>query len=249
MSNSVAGELRTAISSIRNKSAEVSDSTFLEDIQGSRVQAAKSQISFAQNGVQRNEMQVDDINSKLNPPPTKEVSSGKSGSKTVVDTEEVRKLESAKKSAEAQLSDAKSDVQAAEQEAAIASQEALAQSGITKELQSEIESLTAKADAIKGSLEKGEEVSEKDIKDLLQGIQDAGDKIQNPTNALKNSFLSPMEENLKDILTLVEANPELVIDSETSSDDVSGATEEDSSTETTEDSDTQAINVDVEANV
>lgn len=245
MSNSVAGELRTAISSIRNKSAEVTNSTFLEDIQGSRVESAKSQISFAQNGVQRNEMQVDDINSKLNPPPTKEVSSGKSGSKTVVDTEEVRKLESSKKSAESQLSDAKSKVEAAEQEAQIASQDALAQSGLTKELQAEIESLTAKADSIKGSLEKGEKVSEKDIKDLLKGIKDAGDQIQDPTRAVKDSFLTPMEEKLQGILTLVEANPELI----TSSDDASGSSDTESSSENEDTNEARAIDVNVEANV
>lgn len=245
MSNSVAGELRTAISSIRNKSAEVSNSTFLEDIQGSRVESAKSQISFAQSGVQRNQMQVDDINSKLNPPPTKEVSSGKSGSKTVVDQEEVRKLESSKRSAEAQLSEAKSQVQEAEQEASIASQEALQQSGLTKELQSEVESLTAKADAIKGSLEKGEEVSEKDIKDLLQGINNTQSQIDNPTKAVKDSFFTPMEEKLQDILKVVESRPDLVV-----SDDVSGSSgEAESVSEAEEQEDAQAIDVNIEANV
>ena len=223
MSNSVAGELRSAISSIRNKASEASNSSFLEEIKGSRVEAAKSQIGFAQNGVLRNERQVDDINSKLNPPPTKEVSSGKSGSKTVVDTEEVRSLESKKTVAEGGLNTAKTQVQNAEQEAQIATQEVLSQSGITKGLQSEIEALASKADAIKGSLAKGESVSEKDIKDLLKGLQKVGAQIKDPTKSFKEAFLNPMEERLTGILALVEANPDLV-----TSDDVSGNSEEDS---------------------
>ena len=130
MSNGLSGELRTAISSIQSKSAEVSSSDFLSDVASARVTEAKSQITFAKSGVDRNQRQLDDVEAKLNPPPTKEVSSGKGGSKTVVDTEEVRKLEGIKGNISAQLAQSKAAVESAESEAQTAAIDALKASGL-----------------------------------------------------------------------------------------------------------------------
>jgi hypothetical protein len=212
MSNgtNLSGELRTAISTIRTKTSEVSNSSFLEQIQGSRVDTARNQIKVAEGSVLRNQSVLDSILSKLNPPPTKEVSAGKSGTKTVVDEEEKRRLEAQKGNTETQLNDAKGQVATAQQEAEIAAQEALSQSGITKDLLTNIQSLMVKADNIKEGLAKGETVEEKDVKSLIRGLGEAMAKIDKPSPAVRDAFLKPMEEKLNEILKLVQQNPELV---------------------------------------
>jgi hypothetical protein len=212
MSNgtNLAGELRTAISTIRTKTSEVSNSSFLEQVKGSRVDSARNQIKFAEGSVLRNQSLLDTILSKLNPPPTKEVSAGKSGTKTVVDEDEKRRLEAQKGNTEAQLNDAKGQVATAQQEADIASQEALSQSGITKDLLTNIQSLMVKADAIKEGLAKGETVEEKDVKSLIKGLGETMEKIDKPSPAVRDAFLKPMEEKLNEILKLVQENPQLV---------------------------------------
>lgn len=214
MSNSVASELRSAISSIRDKSAEVSDSDFFSDLAEGRVEAAKGQITYAQNSVNRLELQLDDVNSKLNPPPTKEVSEGCGGTKTVVDREAEQRLLGDKRNIQSQLETAKSSVDEAEQEAQIAAMDALEKAGISKEKQSELESVLTKIDLIKDKMEKGETVEDNEITGALGDLNKAFNGLES-NGIVKEAFYEPVEEDLEEILQYV-TNPVSNVDADQS---------------------------------
>jgi hypothetical protein len=212
MSNSTnsTGELRTAISLIRTKTSELSNSSFLEQISGARVDSARSQIKLAESSVARQQLQVESIASQLETPPTKEVTGRCGKTTTVVDQEAVKKLQAQKSNSEVQLNQARGEVSKAQQDADIASQEVLSQSGITNDLQTEIQGLIVKSDNIKETLTKGDKVDEREIKSLTNGLTETMAKIDNPSAGVRDAFLQPMNEKLNEILRLVQANPQLI---------------------------------------
>jgi hypothetical protein len=99
MSTDLQGSISAAISKADAKAAEKTEGNFSQDIAKDKVAQARNRISVAEAKVQKNQTQIADIDNKIANPPTQEVSAGgkEGGTKTVVDKEEVARLEKSKK--------------------------------------------------------------------------------------------------------------------------------------------------------
>ena len=110
--------ISSAISQANAKSAEKSEGNFSEQVARDRVSAAQSRIGVAESKVDRASGEKAKIDEQLMPPPTKDVSTGgkSGGTKTVVDQEEVRRLNSSKANFDSQIAQAKQEVEKAQAE-------------------------------------------------------------------------------------------------------------------------------------
>jgi hypothetical protein len=211
MNADLQGAISSAISTAQSKAAEKSEGNFNEQVARDRVASANQRISVAEGKVTRNQGEMAKIDEMLNPPPTKEVSEGgkDGGTKTVVDQEEVRRLNSKKSQIQQNLTQAQQEVQEAQQAAQNAASDAITQAGINQETQSEIDALTAKANNIKNTLSEGGEVDDKEIKDLVDRFNKVSGELteeNNPAGLLSEAFYEPMAEALEDISNYLE-NP------------------------------------------
>lgn len=201
--------LKTAISQAQSKSAEqTADSSFDKDLLKAKVTSAQSNVKLKEGRVNSYQLQLDDVQKKLSPPPTKQESQGKK-TVTVVDKQEVRKLESQKTQITAQINQAKSDVEDARAEANKAANEAIQLTGLSQDKQNEITNLTSKADAIKASLQKGDAVDEKKIEELTTGFKTLSDSLTKENNAgglLSTALYDPLAKTMNDIIKLLD-NP------------------------------------------
>lgn len=212
MSTELQGAISSAISQANDKAAQKSEGGLIEQVAKDRVASANSRISIAESKVNRNQGEMARIQEQLSPPPTKEVSEGgkNGGTKTVVDQDEVKKLNSQKNNISTQLAQAQQEVQKAQQEAQSAAGEAIKQAGVNSETQSEMDSLMSKANNIKNTLSEGGKVDPKEIKDLTERFGKVAGKLtaeNNPGGLLSESFYKPMAKTLKDIGDLLKTPP------------------------------------------
>lgn len=211
MSTDLQGSISAAISQANAKAAEKTEGNWNQDLAQHEVAQAQNRISVAEAKVQKNQVQIADIDQQLAPPPTKEVSTGgkDGGTKTVVDTDEVARLEKSKKNIQGQLNIAQQDVATAQAEAQAASNRALEQAGINAETQTEIDTLLSKAESIKESLKKGETVADSDIEKLTQdfaALSNNFTKEDNKSGILSEVLYQPMADHFEDISNLLK-NP------------------------------------------
>ena len=204
MSADLQGAISSAISQAQDKAAQKSDGNFNEQVARDRVAAANSRISVAESKVTRHQGEIAKIDEQLNPPPTKEVSTGgkSGGTKTVVDQDEVKKLNSRKSQMQQQLAQAQQEVKDAQQAAQNAASDAINQAGINEQTQNEIDSLMAKANNIRNTLSEGGSVDNKEIQDLVDRFNKVSGELtdeQNPGGLLSEAFYNPMADALKDI--------------------------------------------------
>jgi hypothetical protein len=209
MSTELQGAISSAISQANDKAAQKSEGSFNEQVAKDRVATANSRISVAESKVNRNQGEMAKIQEQLSPPPTKEVSEGgkNGGTKTVVDQDEVRKLNSQKNNISTQLAQAQQEVQKAQADAQAAAGEAIKQSGVNAETQSEMDSLMSKANNIKNTLSQGGKVEDKEIKDLTDRFGKVASGLtaeNNPGGLLSTAFYKPMADTLKDISDLLK---------------------------------------------
>lgn len=211
MSTDLQGSISSAISAANDKAAQKSEGGFAEQVARDRVSSANSRIKVAEGKVTRNQGEMAKIDEQLNPPPTKDVDTGgkEGGTKTVVDNEEVKRLNSKKSEIQQTLAQAQQEVQGAQEAAQNAASDAVTQAGINSETQSEMDSLLSKAASIKNTLSEGGSVEDSEVKALVDGFnKTSGDltQEQNKAGVLSEAFYEPMAEYLKDIGGLLE-NP------------------------------------------
>ena len=209
--SAIQSQLKQAIQDVSTKSSEVSAGNFSSDLAAQAASAAQSVISVKEGAVNAREKDLDTVLQKLAPPPTKDISEGgkSGGTKTVVDQEEVKKLETQKASIQSQLEQAKSEVADARQDAEVASTKALTEAGISQEKQSEMQSLTDRISAMQDSLSEGKQVDEKDVAKLItdfHAISDDLTKDQNKSGLISKAFYDPVKDGLENISKLMEKN-------------------------------------------
>jgi hypothetical protein len=209
MSADLQGAISSAISAANDKAAQKSEGGFTEQVAKDRVSSANSRISVAESKVTRNQGEMAKLDEQLNPPPTKDVDTGgkSGGTKTVVDTEEVRRLNSKKSGIQQALVQAQEEVKTAQSAAETAASAAITQAGINSETQSEMDSLMSKANNIKNTLSEGGSVDDKDIKALVDGFNKTAGGLtqeQNKAGILSEAFYEPMAKALKDIGNLLK---------------------------------------------
>lgn len=209
MNSAIQSSLKQTISSLENKSKEVGEADFNESISSDRVKAAHARIGASESRVDAQKTNLADIEAQLNPPPTKEVSEGgkNGGTKTVVDQDEVRRLNSEKELINTQLTQAKNEVDTARQEADESSTKALTDAGIKQEAIQELGTLQSRISSMQQSLEKGETVPGDDVKKLAEDIgkfTEQFKKEDNKGDLLGNAIYDPLAKGLKDIQKLLE---------------------------------------------
>ncbi|MBT6844079.1 MAG: hypothetical protein HOA17_09865 [Candidatus Melainabacteria bacterium] len=212
MTAGVKSQLRSAISSVQSKASEVASGVFSQDVAADKATQSQSIVRIKENVASSREKDLDNTMEKLNPPPTKDVDSGgkNGGTKTVVDKEEVARLEGQKNNLQGQLEIAKSDVEDAKSEASNASTAALEKAGITKEKQSEMSSLLSQIDSINNSLSEGGKVSEDEIKEITDKVTSFSNNLNadnRQIGAITKAFLNPVKKGLEKILKHVQQNP------------------------------------------
>lgn len=105
----VAGVSQSSTVDVSIKQTEVETSTYQQQVTASAI-SVNEQILATQNSLlERNQTQAKDIQDQLSPPPTKQEQNGKR-SITVVDKEEVRKLESSLAATKSQIASAQGAV-------------------------------------------------------------------------------------------------------------------------------------------
>lgn len=211
MSADLQGAISSAISAANDKAAQKSEGGFAEQVARDRVSTANSRISVAEGKVTRNQGEMAKIDEQLNPPPTKDVDTGgkSGGTKTVVDQDEVRKLNSKKSGIQQALTQAQEEVKTAQEAAQNAASDAVTQAGINDQTQSEMDSLLSKAANIKNTLSEGGSVDDKEIKALVDGFKKTAGELtqeQNKAGIISEAFYEPMAKYLKDIGNLLK-NP------------------------------------------
>ncbi len=210
--SSIKSQLQQAIQSVSSKGAEVEKGTFNEATSADRAAQAQNIISAKTSALNAREKELDNIMQQLSPPPTKEVSGeGKNGgTKTVVDQEEVNRLNGQKAATQSQIQLAKTEVADAKDEAEAASATALEAAGVSRDNQSQMQSLLERVGNIQDSLKAGEKVPDQDIEKVITDYNTlAGDltKSDNKGGAITKAFYNPLKQGLKAILDLVKNPP------------------------------------------
>jgi len=244
MSTDLKGAISSAISQANDKAAQKSEGSFKEQVARDRVSMANNRISVAESKVTRQQGEMAKIEEMLSPPPTKDVSEGgkNGGTKTVVDQEEVKRLNSKKTGIQQQITQAQQEVTNAQQEAQNAASEAIAQSGINAETQNEMDALLAKASNIKETLSEGGNVEDNEIKDLVDRFGAVAGELtqeQNKAGVLSKSFYEPMAEafeGISDLLDPSDAATENATEVAENTDEVTtnSTSEDDDSTDSSE---------------
>lgn len=205
----VKSQLKSAITSIQSKASEVSAGSFAQDVAADKASQSQSIVRIKESVTSAREKDLDNILEKLSPPPTKDIDTGgkNGGTKTVVDKEEVARLEGQKNNIQGQLEQARSDVETARSEAATDATAALEKAGVTKEKQSEMGSLLSQIQSINDSLSEGGTVSEnqvKEITDKFASISADLGKADNVSGAITKAFYNPVKTGLEKMLKYVE---------------------------------------------
>ncbi len=226
---SIKSQLKQAIQEVSTKSAEVSSGTFASDIAAAKASQAQSIISAKESAVNARQKDFDNVVQQLNPPPTKEVDEGgkRGGTKTVVDQDEVKRLETQKAGLQTQLTQAKAEVADAREEASTSTTDALEKAGISKEQQSEMQSLLDKISTVQDSLREGKPVDNKDIEKLITDFKDISKNLtkeDNPSGVISKSFYNPVKEGLQKISDLMDKNAAAAASAATSTDSTSTTT-------------------------
>jgi hypothetical protein len=209
--SALTSSLRTAISTASTKSADVQAGTFEQSVAADRAASARSRVTSKQNEEKALLTTLDNILALLNPPPTKEVSDGKGKTKTVVDTEEVRKLEIRRNSTQAQINQARADVSVARDEADTASTQALTAAGVTQQAQSEMQGALSSISDIETTLQRGGTVSQERLQTAITSFNTVADSNQaNIAGAVSKAFYNPAQASMRNILSLITQNPNLI---------------------------------------
>lgn len=206
----IKSNLKSAIASAQAASSAKAEADFSSTIAKDTVAQARSKIPNAESKLKREEGQLADVNQKLNPPPTKEVDEGgkDGGTKTVVDQDEVAKLNKQKSLHQTNIDAAKREVEEARAAADQASSQALVQMGISADKQLEIDNLNAKADSIASKLSEGGSVTDQEIKELVDGFESTKEGLgENKGGVLSEAFYDPFKAKLENILELIENPP------------------------------------------
>ena len=202
---SIKSQLRSAISDVQSKAAQVESGTYSQDVAADRAAQAHNVTRVKENLVAARERDLDNVLQQLAPPPTKEVSAGgkNGGTKTIVDKEEVARLQKEKTSIMAQLENAKQDVSEARTEAAAATTQALTAAGVTQEAQNDMAALMSRIDSINDSLSQGQHVSDDEMSDVIKDfkqLSDSFDKEDNVSGAISKAFYNPMKAAMERML-------------------------------------------------
>jgi hypothetical protein len=202
---SIKSQLRSAISDVQSKAAEVSSGEYHQDVAADRAAQAHNVTKVKENLVSARQRELDNILEQLSPPPTKEVSEGgkNGGTKTVVDKEEVARLEKEKTSVMAQLENVRQDVEEARSEAAEATTAALTAANVTQDKQSEMAALMNQINSINDSLSQGQNVDDDQIKDVIdkfKTISEGFTREDNVSGAISKAFYNPMKDAMERML-------------------------------------------------
>lgn len=211
MNPTIKAALNSTISTLENKSRETTEAEFNVKTASARAAEAQRKIGSAESKVEAQQTSLDDVNSKIATPPMKEVSTGgkNGGTKKVVDEEELTKLQNQKKNITGLLTQARTDVETAREEAANTSTEALQAAGIKQETIQEASELQNRVAAMQKTLSEGGKVSDQDLEKLATDINTFSGKLNkedNKADVLGNAVYDPLAKGLKNIIKTIEKN-------------------------------------------
>lgn len=264
---SIKSQLRSAISDVQSKSAEVAQGTYSQDVAADRAAQAHSVTKVKENLIAARQQELDNVLEQLAPPPTKEVDAGgkNGGTKTVVDKDEVESLTHQKGEIMKKIRLAKEQAEEARTEAATATTEALTAANVTQDAQSEMAALMSQINSINDALSQGQDVSDDEITgviDKFKQISEGFGKDDNVSGAISKAFYNPVKDGMQRMLdhlnsprTSTETNDSSnsddlahvqnptqdQIDDATSSDQASGSSDTTDSTDNSSDSSDQAV--------
>ncbi len=208
--SAISTSLRNAISDSQTKSSQVQSGSMEQNIAATQVAQKRSVVNVKESLIKSLQVTLDNILALLNPPPTKEVSDGKK-TKTVVDTEEVRKLQGQQRSTEAQINQARSDASTARQEAETAAGQALTAAGITQEAQNSMQSALDAVSSLESRLSQGQAITEQQLQTTLASYNQVSESNPaNPSGIVSRAFYDPIRAGLQNISRMLQANPNLL---------------------------------------
>lgn len=208
----ITSQLQQAIRDSSAKAADIDTHTITGDQAVSIANSKKSAVRVKEGLIGTLQSRLDSILSQLNPPPTKEVSDGKS-TKTVVDEREVKKLQSEQRATESQINQARSDVNEAKDEAETATQQALAAASVSQEAQAGLQAALTTITELETKLTKGETVTAPQLQGALTAYSQASASApENTSGALSLAFYNPATKSLRHINRMITDNPNLLVD-------------------------------------
>jgi hypothetical protein len=209
MNPTIKAALNNTISTLENKSRETSEADFNVKTASDRAAAAQKKIGTSEAKVDAHQTSLDNVNSKIATPPMKEVSTGgkNGGTKKVVDDEELAKLQNEKKNITGLITQARTEVENARQEAEATSTEALQAAGIKQETIQEASELQNRVASMQKTLSEGGKVSDQDLQKLATDINTFSGKLNKEDNkgdVLGNAVYDPLVKGLKNIIKTIE---------------------------------------------
>ena len=209
MNPTIKAALNNTIMTLENKSRETSEADFNVKTASDRAAAAQKKIGSLEAIVDKHQASLEDVTSKINNPPTKEISSGGKNNevKTVVDEDALTKLKNDQKNIQGMITVAKSEVETARQEAENFSSEALKTAGIKQEIINEASDLQSRVSAMQKTLNSGGKVSDQDLEKLATDINNFSGKLSKEDNkgdVVGNAVYDPLARGLKNIIKSLE---------------------------------------------
>ncbi len=207
---SIKSQLKQAIQDVSAKSSEISNGNLASDLAASKAAQAQNAISAKESLLETKQLNLDSVNEKIGTPPTKEVDGGACGkTKTVVDQAALQDLKAQRQATLAQVNQAKTEVADAREEAAISSADALEKVGVSRERQSEMQSLIGRIASAQDSLSEGKPVKDEDITKLIADFKTVADNLtkdENQSGLISRTFYNPIKEGLQKISSLIDKN-------------------------------------------
>lgn len=207
---SIKSQLKQAIQDVSAKSSEISNGNLASDLAASKAAQAQNAISAKESLLETKQLNLDSVNEKIDTPPTKEADGGgcRPG-KTIVDQTALQDLKAQRQATLAQVNQAKSEVANAREEAATSSAEALEKVGVSREQQSEMQSLIGRIASAQDSLSEGKPVKDEDVAKLITDFKTIADNLtkdENQSGLISKTFYSPIKEGLQKISNLMDKN-------------------------------------------
>jgi hypothetical protein len=211
MNPTIKSTLKNTITTLESKSREVVAADFSVKTASDRAAAAQKKIGTEEAKVASHETRLDDVNSQLESPKEDKKSCGckNNDSSKDVDTKEMAKLQKEKKDITALITQARSEVESAKEEAETASTDALKAAGVKQETIQEANELQSRISTIQITLNEGGKVSDDDLNKLATDINKLAGKFtkdDNKADALGNAIYDPLARGLKNIIKVIEKN-------------------------------------------
>ena len=197
---------------ILSSSANGFKENFLERHTANLIDQKYNQTRIYTRKVAKHDLEVANLQDKINNPPTTEVVSDKGKLKTVVDQKELNKIKIEQKKALASLNETKKAVEEGKLQAKVAAAKAMESLGLDTKTQESIESTLSKSEKIKQDLKEGKNINVNELIELTQEFDKTSKKltsIKQNNLLMRSAFYKPFIHNLKEINKLSNGKKEL----------------------------------------